>query len=133
MKKNTIEKIIIKRELVNIRNNQKRYDFAILPNLLDCNKGTTLDICANITNIKKETYEIREYKNNFGKKVKYLVKVDDFGIFNELAQITQDDLDNLRANHFMEFMMYTAPKIRTGVKNDIKNMSFFRKFKFLFF
>jgi len=61
------------------------------------------------------------------------VQIDDLNVFNDLIEITKDELKKLKNNWQEEFMAYEEPIIRNDVRAGIRNMGFLRKIKFLFF
>ena len=122
-----VEKIDIKKEILDIPDNQPIVRFAIRPDLsaILCEEGKVPS--ENVT-MREEVYEVRKYHKNFGEKEKmYLVRVDDNHLFNELAQITQDDLEGLEMNWLEKFMSFKAPIIRKDVRDSIKGLCWWKR------
>ncbi len=89
-----VEKIDIKREILEIPDGRDRVDFAIRPDLSALpllNKGEVPQMY-DITS-KRETYLIRKVAYGSKNPKNYAVKIDDRGLFSELTQITNNMLN----------------------------------------
>jgi len=124
-----VEKITIKKELLEIPEYSNHRIYYSLTN------KENLELSHNIetVNIVKEEFVVREILNNFKETKIYLVRIDDLNVFNDLIEITKDELKKLKNNWQEEFMAYEEPIIRNDVRAGIRNMGFLRKIKFLFF
>ena len=116
-----VEKIIIHKELLDIPENTRTMHYAIREPIM-----TEFDV------VKEEVFEVRQWKDNFGdideiRTINYLVKVNDFKLFDVLAKIEQTDVENMEHRWKGEFMMWKAPIIRQQVRDDIKKLKWWKR------
>ena len=87
-----VEKIEIKKELLDIPEGRDRMDFAIIPPMvaMSVREG---EILSDSVTAQKVTYMVEQVWTMVDGYKNYLVKVDDRKLFQDLVKITQDMVD----------------------------------------
>lgn len=139
-----VEKIDIKKELMEIPDGERMYKFAVIDQILAYNRLN--EKCPDHSTIKEETYEVVKIQEHFHEHFKennidgvktyyYLVKLSDKKLFENILKIEEDKLNS----YLYEKISREKNKMISQHQNNIedytawiKGLSWFRRLFNLF-
>lgn len=122
-----IEKINIKKEIINIPN-----DIPVITILKQKNSAIEImnekDNIYNVTeNREDEKWIVQEVKDMYGQMKKYLVKSDEQELFTELIKITDSVLNKKIKKRIDDFKKYDLPLLFEKENERIKKLPFWKR------